>query len=178
MDIKITGLEEIDANFRKLSDEKTLERNVGRSLKKAMKPVLDMARTLVPVDEGDLKRSLTVSVRKNRKGNRSARVGPDTKTIVRAGADGALDFKKKKRPANYAHLVEYGHHSAAKTGQSGFGAKGTKRKKGTFAANSFVMGQPFLRPAWDKHSPGAMAVFKEEMERGLVRVMRKAGLSG
>lgn len=150
MEIKITGLEQIEANFKRLADARTLDRNVSRSARKVMKPVLDEAVALVPVDEGDLKRSLIISNRKNRAGNRSVRVGPDTKSVVRADADGAIDLGKKKRPANYAHLVELGTVHAAP--------------------------QPFLRPAFDKRSESIPKEFGEEMHKGLLRLMKRKGL--
>lgn len=151
MDIEITGLEEIEADFLRVSDAKTLERNVARAAKVAMEPVKLEAIADAPVDDGDLRRSITISSRKMKNGNRSVRVGPDTKSVVRIGDDGAIDFSKKKRPANYAHLVELGtEHSAA---------------------------QPFLRPAFDKHAEAIPKVFGEEMKKGLNRVMKKAGIS-
>lgn len=152
MEIKITGLLQIEENFRRLADRKTLDRNVSRSARVAMKPVLEEAKRLVPVDEGDLRDSLILSVRKTRAGNRSARVGPDTKSVVRADKSGGLDFGKKKRPANYAHLVE----------------------KGTTAAAA----KPFLRPAFDGNSDNAVKTFRDEMKKGLDWVIKKAGISG
>lgn len=148
MEIKITGLEQIEANFRRLADPRALDRNVGRSARVAMTPVLKAAEALVPVDEGDLQRSLVISNRKNRAGNRSVRVGPDTKTVVRADDSGVIDLSKKKRPANYAHLVELGTKDAA--------------------------AKPFLRPAFDAYADGIPRVFSDEMYKGLVRAMKRA----
>lgn len=149
MDIEITGLAEIEANFRRVSDRKTLDRNVASAGRKVMKPVLEDAKRNVRVDDGDLKRSLIISSRKLKNGNRSVRVGPDTKTVVRADSDGGFDLSRKKRPANYAHLVEKGtSHSQAK---------------------------PFLRPAFDKHSKTAVSEFGAQMQRGLERVIKKIG---
>jgi hypothetical protein len=51
-------------------------------------------------------------------------------------------------PAKYAHLVEFGHYSRAGTGTQVKSAKGTTTKEGTFSANSFVLPQPFMRPAF------------------------------
>jgi HK97 gp10 family phage protein len=148
VEIKITGLEAIEANFKRLGDPRLLDRNVGRSARVAMKPVLAAAVNLVPVDDGDLKRSLIISNRKNRAGNRSVRVGPDTKTVVRADDSGTIDLGKKKRPANYAHLVELGTVEAA--------------------------AQPFLRPAFDAYADGIPRVFSDEMYNGLLRAMKRA----
>lgn len=178
MDLKITGLEEIDAAFRALGDPRELDRNVSRSGKKAMRPVLDMARALAPQRTGALKRSLTITSRKLKNGNRSIRVGPDTRYYGRISKTGAVNLGKMARPANYAHLVEFGHHSAAASGISARSARGLSRRKGSFVDRSFVMPKPFLRPAWDRHRAGLMAVFMDEMMLGLERARRKAGLAG
>jgi len=150
MDIKITGLDEIVKDFRNISDHKTLDRNVARAARKVLKPVLESAKARVPVDEGDLKNSLIISSKKLRNGNRSVRVGPNTETVVRADESGSFDFSRKKRPANYAHLVELGTKTAS--------------------------AKPFLRPSFDEHSGDMPKKFAADMKKGLNRLMKKAGL--
>ncbi len=66
--------------------------------RKAMRPMLAAAKALAPVDDGDLKRSLTI---KSKRGQTV--VGPNKKFIGRDGA----------KPGRVAHLVEFGRAAGA-----------------------------------------------------------------
>lgn len=145
MDLEIKGLQETMAGLERLGGTKLLERNVRRSSRKAMKPVLEGAKRRVRVDDGDLRDSLAISVRRKKDGNLSARVGPDTRTVVRMDEGKA----RKKRPKNYAHLVEFGtEHSAPRS---------------------------FLRSTWDQEAERAVRIFGEEMAKGLERAAKRGG---
>jgi hypothetical protein len=133
----------------------------------ATKGIADAARNNAPKDEGDLKASMTNVVRSYKGGNLiMGFVGPE-KGFYRGGKGGkrvrirrekgesTSEYQDRnagqKRPENYAHLVEFGHYSAAATGVSvSNGTKGASRRKLTFPTRSFIMGKPFLRPAFEQ----------------------------
>lgn len=121
------------------------------AVKKAAAPVVRAAKQFAQRSRrtGALQKSITSTVRKYKNdGVAVAVIGPDKayygdgkrlkKGADRTGAD---------KPANYAHLVEFGHLSRAGTGTNVATAKGTSRRKGTFEAQSFILPQPFMRPA-------------------------------
>lgn len=126
--LTVTGLDEALGKMRELAEPKAVDRRINSAMKAGAKPILETAQSKVPVADGDLKRSLIINSKKLRNGNRSVRVGPSTDsfTRIKGGTRGAtINLNRKKRPANYAHLVEYG----------------TKRSKAT----------PFMRPAAARH---------------------------
>jgi HK97 gp10 family phage protein len=83
---------------------------LGVMVKEGAKPVVRNIKRLVPVDEGNLKKSLTAVVRRSRKrGTAVAVVGPSTERFsngkrLKTGASAA----GSEKPANYAHLPEFG----------------------------------------------------------------------
>ena len=144
-----------------------------KGVKEAVKPILVAAKRFSKRSErtGALRASLTTKVigYKN-SGKAVGLVGPDRNYYSKGKAVkglGALFAAKRIRPANYAHLVEYGHVIAKggkvrpvynikliKTG--GFSAKGKPLKrwkrfgikeqaKGT--VGGWVPPKPFIRPA-------------------------------
>jgi HK97 gp10 family phage protein len=133
----------------------------------ATKSIADAARNNAPKDEGDLKASMTNVVRSYKGGNLiMGFVGPE-KGFYRGGKGGkrvrirrekgesTSEYQDRnagqKRPENYAHLVEFGHHSAAGQGKHFTdGTKGTSIRKKTFPIRSFTPGKPFLRPAFEQ----------------------------
>jgi hypothetical protein len=101
----------------------------------AVQPTVAAARALAPVGEtGGLRRSIGFAVRVYRRGGRSVYgiVGPRRGF----GVNGT-------EPANYAHLVEYGHAIAV----GGRLTRGRRIQLGVLAGT--VAARPFLRPAWD-----------------------------
>lgn len=158
------------ALMRKL---KTLEPRVFAKVvfhanKRAMGPVLKMARAKVAVRFGILKKSLGIKTKKYpKKGLIFTVVGPRAGFKQPAGTE----VKKKSRrdsgrivsrgtkkltrnvdPRFYAHLVEGGH----------------KTKGGTI-----VPGRPFLRPAFEQIKPGMIARYKADLAAGIVREAKK-----
>lgn len=117
-------------------------------VKRAIAPILVSARRYAKRSErtGALRASLTTkTVNYARNGKAVGLVGPDRAYYRRgkkAGKLGALFGAD--RPANYAHLVEYGHHAVAPI-------KNTSRRKKTAVpaktGRSWVPAKPFLRPA-------------------------------
>lgn len=124
-------------------------RVMGDAVKVAAKPIVNAARAKAPIMTGALRRSIVAVVRRYPKaGKVMALIGPD-KAYYGGGKrlKGGADKRGANRPANYAHLVEFGHYSAAASGESVATTKGTSRRHGTFKERSFIMPRPFLRPA-------------------------------
>jgi HK97 gp10 family phage protein len=99
---KVEGFKELAAALRELP--KATQRNVlTRTLTKAANQIKDIAEAVVPVDEGDLRRSLAVSKQLTRSAKKEMR--RETKSFVEvhvgpsAGHEGAI---------NYATNVEFG----------------------------------------------------------------------
>ncbi len=143
------------------------------AVKKAAAPVVRAAKQFAQRSRrtGALQKSLTSVVRQYRdKGVAVAVIGPDKsyysggkrlkKRADRTGAD---------KPANYAHLVEFGHLSRAGTGVSVATAKGTRVRKGTFGALSFILPQPFMRPALASTAGAVRAELIQGISKGIER---------
>jgi HK97 gp10 family phage protein len=86
----VTGGKQIAQRLRQLS--RGLAVPINQASRRAMRPMLAAAKSLVPVEHGYLKKSLVI---KNRKG--TTLVGP--RKDFEAGG---------RRPVRYAHLVEFG----------------------------------------------------------------------
>lgn len=124
---QITGQTEIAKALRGISAELRKDA-AAHAMEQAVQPVVDAARNLAPVgDTGGLRRSIGFLIRKYRRGLVVFGViGPRRGFGV---PDPSLKTGRTE-PANYAHLVEYGH---AIHGD----------------AAGWVEAHPFLRPAWD-----------------------------
>lgn len=70
MSIKVKGAGEIVSAMRELGDQKAMRRAMRGALRGAAKPMLAMAKAGVPVDKGDLKRSLKIATAKRQRGDR------------------------------------------------------------------------------------------------------------
>lgn len=82
--VRLSGFRETERALAELGKRagKDVLRRVGRQ---ALKPVLDTAKLLVPVDEGDLRDSLVISTRLSRSAARNARGDPRDTVTVRMG---------------------------------------------------------------------------------------------
>ncbi len=144
---KLDGLEEVQRVLRTLPQE--LQDKVMRTaLTRAAKPAVDAAKMFASrsVRTGALRESIGAVVKKGRRGGSVyAIVGP-LRGYYKEGKALAKDASRRgaDQPANYAHLVEYGHIAVAPK-------KGTSLRKKTATAPSngkrFVAPKPFLRPA-------------------------------
>lgn len=169
--------------------------------KKAAKPMLSMARRLVPRDTGSLARSLTIrhkdTVSVKRPGS-VVFIGPDSRVV-------ANDGERELWPVRYAHLVEYGHRNVynaanrsriARTNGGLFAgmwgrldpAKSDKRVvdttdttagndvqwgKSVSRGRAFVGPRPFLRPAFEANVANAEAVIAREIKAYIDKVFER-----
>lgn len=124
---------------------------------KAVQPTVAAARELTPVDTGGLRQSIGFAVRQYKRGSLTyGIIGPR----FGFGIGG-------REPANYAHLIEYGHLLV--TG-------GTVNRKDQFAAPTakntgtaiaMVEPKPFLRPAWEATKASVLNILGVEMGAGV-----------
>lgn len=156
-------------------------RVMADALESAAKPIVTAAKTAAPVDTGALRRSISAIVRRYpAKGKVMAIIGPSHGYFrkgrrIKSGGD----FRNASAPAKYAHLVEFGHYSAAATGVSVASAKGSsirknkKRKTTEFIARSFIMPRPFLRPAVISAKGAAHDELARGVEIGMAREVKR-----
>ena len=142
--MKIQGLKELQRNLERLPQEIQ-----GRALKATLtaggQVIAKKAKTLIKNEEsGALKKSLGTVFRRGRKGY----------AVIGARNGFQTEYKGKKRnPANYAHLVEYGH-------------------SGT------VLAYPFLRPAIDATGNDVLSEMANGMTKAIDKAVRKFKTKG
>ena len=142
--IEIKGISDLQKALNKLPAEmqKTVEVS---ALRDGGKQILAAAKSKCPTgDNGLLKKSLGVTVRKNKRGamrgKYTARIGARSGFAITKG-------NKRIDPSKYSHLVELGtSHSAAK---------------------------PFIRPAIEAASDKVVGALIEGYDRGLSRAVAK-----
>lgn len=151
-------------------------RVMGVAMARAARPIINAAKAKAPVRSGALKRSITVAIREYPKdGKVVALIGPD-KDYYAGGKKlkKGADRRGADRPANYAHLVEFGHYSAISSERFGGFTKGFKRRKSSGARlaqteRSFILPKPFLRPAVATATPLAVEQLSSGLEKGISR---------
>lgn len=167
--VRVDGLKELDAALGELS--KSLAKGaLRRTLVKAGKPIADRARSLAPIDTGELRDSIAVSTRLSNPAGKSefaaamragAGVAAATAALrsarrAAAGEGSTAEVYVGAGPLPQAHLVEFG------------------------SINNTA--QPFLRPAWDEKRGEALDIIKNdlgsEIQRTAQRAARRAAKRG
>jgi HK97 gp10 family phage protein len=165
MDLKIDvkGLKELEKALT-LLPLRVAVKHASKAVREGAKVIQQAARAKVPVDTGNLKRSISVKVlNRNRDAYQvTAMVGPE---IV-----GRRSSKKKKIDAFYAHWVEYGtkaHHIP----KQGVNDKVMTDGQGKFFGRSVdhpgIPFQPFMRPAFDENIAAAQKIIQDVLTVGV-----------
>lgn len=159
MDWKVEGFAELDRMLADLGP-KVARRVATKALRAGARIVRDEARLRVPVQTGDLKRSIKTKSRKARVTNER------TVSVGVAGTEGPL-----------AHLVEFG--SAAHTIEAAPGKiladKETGKVFGTKVSHPGTPPKPFLRPAADTKAAAAIAEIARVLADGIaVEAVKKS----
>lgn len=128
--LRLEGADLVQKAFSKLYDSPEFK-NILPTLKKAAKPLVDEAKMLVPVDDGELKKSIGAIDGRGEGKGRQIYVGP------RRG-------KGPNGKGYHGHLVEYGSPMRKIREVK----KGNERMLGKNIGP--MPAQPFLRPAWDR----------------------------
>lgn len=146
---------------------------LGRAVAEAIKPIEIAAKRFARRSEetGALRESITHKVKVYpQTGKAVGLVGPDRAYYSRGkklkGALSVLAAGNRRKPANYAHLVEYGHVAVAPR-------KGTTRRKRTATDVGFVPAKPFIRPAVLTTTAQQLEGFTRGIEIGLNESIRK-----
>lgn len=184
--VALGGFDEIKALLAVLP-ERTQNKVIGVALEAAGRPIVSAAKRLAPKRTGALRASITQVLR--RYGAKAVLViGPDKnyyeagKKVKKGAARSGQD-----RPANYAHLVEFGfrtRNSEANAKARKFVAwTGRERAAAAQAGRAlpqagrrtvdFVAPQPFLRPAVQQQQGAAARAFEDGVVKGLVRETNK-----
>lgn len=176
---EITGFSELAHDLRVLPA--AVERRViERALEYAVQPIVRRAKSLAARKTGALQASIAFVIRKY-PGRAVAVVGP-SRAYYKNGERTKGGEQNPDRPANYAHLVEFGHATRAK-GKPGFRKWTTKERE---AANregralpqaglrrvEFVAPRPFLRPAVEQGKAEAINRFSDGVRVGLEKEIK------
>lgn len=166
--VKIEGMSELSSVLNGIPADLRTE-VLATAVKAAAAPLVRAAKRFASssVDTGALRKSLGYVVRKYKKGATAVSVVGPRRGYYKNGKKVRKGASRKgaDSPAHYAHLVEFGHYSRAATGEKVSSSKGTTRRSGTFKANSFVLGKPFIRPA--------LASAKAEVKTALIQGIGK-----
>lgn len=200
----VRDMDDLRAALRGLASPETQATILESAVKAACQPILVAAKRYAKrsEDTGALRDSLTIKTVKyktNGKAVAVGMVGPDRqyrakgRVVKNLSALFAATKGDIRRPANYAHLVEFGHQIARGGSLRGkfelklvgigrFTSKGKELKrwrkgrqieaaKGTAAG--FVPPKPFLRPAVITTRGQQSAAFERAIAAGLDRELRK-----
>lgn len=140
---QITGQTEISKALQGLAS--AVQKKVAmEAMEEAVQPVVVVARLLAPVGEtGRLRDSIGFAVRQYRRGQVTYGVIGARRGFGVTSADGS-----RTDPANYAHLVEYGHAVAGD-------------------AVAYVDPHPFLRPAWEATKARVLVILGQAIGSGI-----------
>lgn len=166
----ITGMDSMTAVLQALPRE--MRANLlAAGVDAAAEPVVKLAKAYAKSSRrtGALVESISHRVKKYPTSAKALAVIGPARGYYRGGkvlAKGS-DRRGSDNPANYAHLVEFGHHVVAPK-------KNTTRRKGTAVkAKSgaiWVPGKPFLRPAMLSGRSAAEAAMQKALSSGIERV--------
>jgi hypothetical protein len=167
--LRIDGLAEVRRVLEQVPPElrdKVMRVAVGRAAGPLVSAIkLHAGRS---VRTGALRESIGAVVRRSKGGTGVyAVVGPRRgyyrggKAVAKVGAARGAD-----QPANYAHLVEYGHHAVARK-------VGTSLRKGTATVVGFVPAKPFMRPALASAGEAVLTELARGVEDGIARQLRR-----
>lgn len=156
----ITGAEQLHSVLNGLPEDVRRE-VLATTMGKAGAHVARKMRDKAPRVTGALAKSISYVVRKYGKGERTiAVVGPNRKYVTKDGA----------RPANYAHLVEFGHRVAKGGALDRLDGRG---KAGTGKLGGFVPAKPFMRPGLMAAQASLPQVMFDGVQKGLDKAIAK-----
>lgn len=180
--VRIDGLAELQRNLDELPAK--IEQNILRgALRAGALVIADEARRLVPVQSGQLKESIRVSVRPMPGGRIVATVkaGGRFKVYKSGKAVKGAAYRTKRGGGGYdyhapfyAHFVEFGtarHWIKPKNRKSLFIA-GLLREA---VDHPGARAKPFMRPAFDSKARAAVEALAEYIRQRLPKELRKIG---
>lgn len=142
--LKFEGADEMDAGLSELEGV-TAIKVVRESLLESVQPVIQSAKGRVPVDRGDLERSIGAGTRLTKR-QRSLHQPIVSKKGVEVHVGPGIT--NNARGVRHAHLVEFGTQHMAP--------------------------QPFMRPAWQSNLGAVFNGLRQAMERLLAKAVARA----
>lgn len=145
---RVSGDKELAEAFEQLP--KAVGNQVLRTAaRKALKPVEDVAKSMVETDEGELRDSITISTRLS---NRQRRMfGRRGDVVVHAGPS--------HPKGAHGVLVEFG--------------SGPRYQKSTGRYVGVMPAKPFMRPAWDQNRHRVLEIMRTEIWDVLLKAVRR-----
>lgn len=153
------------------------------AIRKACGPLAKAAKQNAPTRKrrakdgptGLLKKSIGFRVVRTKRGVIVGLVGSRRRFMGYAG-------KKKRVPANYAHLVEFGHRIAVGGKLLRIEQPGKRRRSQAnetiVGSSGFVPGRPFMRPAWTAGKRQAQETIRNEVRLGIARIAKRYAAKG
>lgn len=162
--VKFENAKEIERMLAELGDQKAMRRAIRAALRQAGAPMMERAISLVPVDQGDLKRSIKMATAKRYRGQDQDQFG------VVIGIDA------NEQPAK----------EVPRKTKSGRGKRGTYRDPGVAGVGPITefgrpgkSARPFMRPAFDFEGEATIRRFGEvagaAIEKEAAKLARKGG---
>lgn len=160
MKIEVEGGLEIAATLRELGDDKAVRSALRNALRAAALPMRDAAKNRVPVDQGDLQRSIKIGPRRRRSGE-----DPDTLGVLIGIDANEQPAKEVPRKTRSGRSTTYRDPGVAGVGPiTEFGRPGEAAK-------------PFMRPAFDAEGEKTIQRFGHTagpaIEKQAARIARK-----
>lgn len=148
MTVEIHGVSELHKKLMELENTALSVKVIAAAMRKAFKPVLEAAKGMVPVDEGLLRESMTLTLRKSKGGTIQVgiRIGGGARSKQAAAAGAAFGGGSALPPARRWHFIEFGTADLA--------------------------AHPFLRPALDSSADQVLSLLKDELAAGLRKVTK------
>lgn len=187
MEIKVTGLKEVEAQLVNLGS-KNGTRIVRRALLIAADPIIEQAKHNVAKHSGALQLSIGRRFAVGSK-NQSASILPEMGSrfsVVVAPFKGNrvatalhnLVYGRKRKGIFYGHLIEFGHRDATSaTGRLRRSVRAIARAaaRGDFTRLSAgaVPAQPFLAPALRDRARDAVNIFRAEVRDGINKELKR-----
>lgn len=163
-----TGLAELTRTLRGLPAE-VAQNVLEETVDAAAQPIVLAAKIYAGRSRrtGALQASLTSVVRNYpRRGISVAVIGPDKRYYRKGRVVRGKKALGADRPANYAHLVEFGHIVVKPV-------SGTSRRRKTAVSAGIVAAKPFLRPAFSSQQDIALERMAITMTAGVNRALAK-----
>lgn len=148
----LEGMDQLQSVLKKLPNE-IASQVLGVMVKDGAKPVVRNIKRFVPVDKGNLKKSITAVVRRRpKRGTAVAVIGPSTERFangkrLKKGADA----RGSEQPSRMAHLPEFGF-----VGRDG----------------KQVPASPYMRPGTSSAKGEAAEKMQEAFSKGLEKAVK------
>jgi len=167
--IQFEGIEEFTQLLNEIKDdfsEKDSKKILNNAVKLAMKPVLDKAQSLVPIDTGALRASLRIEARKpTGRDKRSIYVNP-TDVVIGTVTTAPGNVLKKKKFVNQ------------KTGKKETGIASDARAVANEFGTAKISAKPFMRPAMETSTQPVLNSLSQSLKVALEKYHAKQAKKG